>query len=75
MEVVTTTKDTEAIAMLLEGGGAFDAAILAQLAPLCENECYQPKIYRAPAVSNEVVPANGGVSFTLKNPAPVSACH
>ena len=46
--------------------GAFDAAILAQLAPLCENDCYQPKIYRAPAVSNEVVPANGFVTHGLK---------
>jgi hypothetical protein len=46
--------------------GAFDAAILAQLAPLCENPCYQPKIYRAPALSNELVAANAYASFGLK---------
>ena len=46
--------------------GAFDAAIIAQLAPLAHNECYQPKIYRAPALSNEVVPAAGYVSHGMK---------
>lgn len=46
--------------------GAFDAAIIAQLAPLAENDCYQPKIYRAPAVSNEVIAANGFQSHGLK---------
>lgn len=46
--------------------GAYDAAIIAQLAPLAENDCYQPKIYRAPSLSNEVVAANGYVTFGLK---------
>jgi hypothetical protein len=46
--------------------GSFDAAILAQLAPLSLNDCYRPKIYRAPAVSAEVVAANGYVSYGLK---------
>lgn len=46
--------------------GAYDASIIAQLAPLAENECYLPKIYRAPALSNEVIPANGYVSHGLK---------
>jgi hypothetical protein len=46
--------------------GSFDAAIIAQLAPLAENDCYQPKIYRAPAVPAEVVKANGYVSYGLK---------
>ena len=46
--------------------GAFDASIIAQLAPLAENDCYQPKLYRAPALSNEVVAANGYVSHGLK---------
>lgn len=46
--------------------GAFDAAIIAQLAPLAEHKCYQPKLYRAPALSNEVVPANGYASYGLK---------
>ena len=46
--------------------GSFDASIIAQLAPLAENPCYQPKIYRAPALSNELVAANGYVSHGLK---------
>jgi hypothetical protein len=46
--------------------GSWDAYILAQLAPLADNECYQPKIYRAPSLSNEVVTANKYTSFGLK---------
>jgi len=46
--------------------GSFDAYILAQLAPLAENDCYEPKIYRAPSISNEVIPANGYASVGLK---------
>ena len=46
--------------------GSFDAAIIAQLAPLAENDCYQPKIYRAPALSDEVLAANGYVTYGLK---------
>lgn len=46
--------------------GAFDSAAIAQLAPLAENDCYQPKVYRAPALSNEVIPAKGYASYGLK---------
>ena len=46
--------------------GAFDAAAIAQLAPLARNACYQPKIYRAPALSDEVIAANGYASYGLK---------
>lgn len=46
--------------------GAFDPAAIAQIAPLAENDCYQPKIYRAPALSNEVLPANGYASYGMK---------
>jgi hypothetical protein len=46
--------------------GSWDAYILAQLAALVDNDCYQPKIYRAPALSNELVAANGYTSFGLK---------
>lgn len=46
--------------------GAFDASAIAQLAPLAENKCYQPKIYRAPALSDEVVAASDYVSYGLK---------
>lgn len=46
--------------------GAFDAAIIAQLAPLAEHKCYQPKLYRAPALSASNPPAFGYVSYGLK---------
>lgn len=46
--------------------GAYDAAAIAQLAPLAENTCYQPKFYKAPGTSDEVVPANGYASYGLK---------
>ena len=49
--------------------GAYDAAIIAQLAPLCENDCYQPKLYRAPSVPDEVMQGgtqNGYNSYGLK---------
>lgn len=46
--------------------GAWDGYILAQLAPLVENTCYQPKIYRAPALANELVAAGGYASFGMK---------
>jgi hypothetical protein len=46
--------------------GSFDAAIIAQLAPLCENDCYQPRIYRAPAVSAESFAANSYATYGMK---------
>jgi hypothetical protein len=46
--------------------GSFDAMILAQLAPLSEDPCYQPKIYRAPSLATELVAAGGYTSFGLK---------
>ena len=46
--------------------GAFDAAAIAQLAPLAENDCYQPKLYRAPALSDEVLGSNGYATYGLK---------
>ncbi len=46
--------------------GSFDASIIAQLAPLCENDCYQPKVYRAPSVADELFVANQYHSYGLK---------
>ena len=46
--------------------GAFDPTAIAQLAPLAENTCYQPKFYKAPETSDEVVAANGYASYGLK---------
>jgi hypothetical protein len=53
-------------ALTFDYWGSFDAAIIAQLAPLAENECYQPKIYRAPSVPVESLAAFQYVSFGLK---------
>jgi len=56
--------------------GAFDAAIIAQLAPLAENTCYQPKIYRAPALSDELVAAYGYASYGMKiTPGAIIYCY
>ena len=46
--------------------GCFDASIFAQLAPLCETDCYKPKLYRAPAVADSLFAANQFVSYGLK---------
>ena len=46
--------------------GSVDAAAIAQIAPLSEDECYQPKLYRAPALSNELLLANGYASYGMK---------
>ncbi len=49
--------------------GSYDAAIIAQLAPLCENDCYQPKLYRAPSVPAELMQGgtqSGYASYGLK---------
>jgi hypothetical protein len=46
--------------------GAFDPAAIAQLAPLAENTCYQPKFYKGLATSDEVVAANGYASYGMK---------
>jgi hypothetical protein len=46
--------------------GFYDAAVIAQLAPLSRETCYQPKFYKAPATAQEVVPANGYVTYGLK---------
>ena len=46
--------------------GHFDAWLISQYAPLFDNECYQPKFYKAPASADEVVPAFGNVSYGLK---------
>lgn len=46
--------------------GHYDSWIISQLAPLAENECYQPKFYKAPASADEVIPAFGNASYGLK---------
>lgn len=46
--------------------GSFDASIIAQLAPLADDPCYQIKFYKAPASQQESVAANGYVPYGLK---------
>ena len=46
--------------------GHYDAWIISQLAPLAENECYQPKFYKCPASQDEVIPAFGNATYGLK---------
>lgn len=46
--------------------GQFDAAAIAQLAPLANDPCYNLKFYKAPADQDELVPANGYVPYGLR---------
>ncbi len=46
--------------------GHYDAYVMAQLAPLANNDCYQPKFYKAPASSDEVIVAGGNAQYGLK---------
>jgi hypothetical protein len=46
--------------------GQFDAAIIAQLAQLASDPCYQIKFYKAPADDQEVVGPYGYVTYGLR---------
>jgi hypothetical protein len=46
--------------------GSFDAAAIAQLAPLAYESCYQPKFYKAPSLGDELFAANGYASYGLR---------
>ena len=46
--------------------GSFDAAAIRQLAPLADELCYRPRLYKSPDSPSEVMPANGYVSHGLK---------
>lgn len=46
--------------------GSFDPLAIALLAPLAQQKCYQPKFYKAPLSSQELVPANGFVTQALQ---------
>lgn len=37
----------------------YDALVIAQLQPALEDECYRPKIYKSPDISQEVLAASG----------------
>jgi hypothetical protein len=46
--------------------GHYDAFVMSQLAPLANSDCYQPKFYKAPASSDEVIAAGGNAQYGLK---------
>jgi hypothetical protein len=46
--------------------GSFDAAAICQLAPLADDLCYRPRLYKSPDSPSEVMAANGYVSHGLK---------
>jgi hypothetical protein len=45
--------------------GDYDAAVLAQLASLCYDPCYKPRLYKAPDSTSEVIASNGYSSYGL----------
>jgi hypothetical protein len=46
--------------------GSFDAAAIRQLAPLADDLCYRPKLYKSPDSPSELMATNGYVSYGLK---------
>ena len=51
--------------LIRETWGQFDPLAIAQLEPLSQDECYQPKLYKAPETGVEVVPPGGYIEFGL----------
>ena len=45
--------------------GQFDSYAIAQYAPLVKEDCFQPKLYKAPAQAQEVIPAHGYAAYGL----------
>jgi hypothetical protein len=52
--------------LIREVWGSYDPLVLAQLAPLAYEDCYQPKIYRIPDPQNEVIGAGQYLEFGLQ---------
>ena len=46
--------------------GSFDAAAIRQLAPLADDLCYRPRLYKSPDSPSELMATNGYVSHGLK---------
>jgi hypothetical protein len=46
--------------------GHYDAFVISQLAPLADQDCYQPKFYKAPASADEYMAAGGNAQYGLK---------
>jgi len=49
-----------------ETWGYFDPLAIAQLSPLAYDDCYQPKLYKAPDDDQEVLPAGGYLKYGLE---------
>lgn len=45
--------------------GQFDAYAIAQLAPLAYEDCFQPKLYKAPAQAQELIAGYGYATYGL----------
>ena len=46
--------------------GHYDPWVISQLAPLADQDCYQPKFYKAPASADELIAAGGTANYGLK---------
>lgn len=46
--------------------GQYDPAVIAQLAPLGDDLCYQPKFYKAPSDNQELFAAFGWVTYGMR---------
>jgi hypothetical protein len=54
--------------LIRETWGAYDPLVLAQLAPLAYEVCYQPKFYRVPDPQNEIFGTGAYLEFGLEVP-------
>jgi hypothetical protein len=46
--------------------GDYDSRAIAQLAPLTQDRCYQPKFFKAPGDNQEVIPSLGYVPYGMR---------
>jgi hypothetical protein len=46
--------------------GAYDVYVIAQLADLSDDDCYQPKFYKAPSIAEELMLDQAYVAYGLK---------
>jgi hypothetical protein len=53
-------------ALTREYYGHYDAFVIGQIAPLAEQDCYQPRFYKAPASADEFIAAGGNAQYGLK---------
>jgi len=46
--------------------GSYDPYVIAQLSSLIDDECYQPKFYKAPSIAEELMAGNSYIAYGLK---------